>query len=266
MSIAKGDDALSPASEDMVAVEAHPRAIRWMHWINFPVLAIMIWSGLRIYWSFDFTRVVGEFGDNNLIPNDFYETLQLDRKLARGLSFHFSFGWIFVLNGLAYVTYLIFSKEGRHIIPSPKALKDIVGTILHDLGLRKEAPAHGQYNVIQQIAYSSVLVMAAIVVATGFAIFKPTQLWWLTAAFGGYESARAIHLLMTIALVGFFLVHIVQVARSGFNNFWSMVTGFELRPVSEVVSNGTDETSDSATPETTIPVAEELDEEELVNV
>ena len=242
MSATQADDLGIGDEEEMIAVEAHPRAIRWMHWINFPVLSIMIWSGLRIYWSFDFTRVIGEFGDNNLIPNDFYETLQLDRKLARGLSFHFSFGWIFVLNGLAYVAYLIFSKEGRHIIPSPKALKDIVGTLLHDIGLRKEAPPHGQYNVIQQIAYSSVLVMAAIVVATGFAIYKPTQLWWLTAIFGGYEMSRAIHLLMTIALVSFFLVHIVQVVRSGFGNFWSMITGFELKPVSEVVSNAGDNT------------------------
>ena len=23
----------------------HPRAIRWFHWVNFPLLAIMIWSG-----------------------------------------------------------------------------------------------------------------------------------------------------------------------------------------------------------------------------
>ena len=29
----------------------HPLAIRWMHWINFPVLATMIWSGLLIYWG-----------------------------------------------------------------------------------------------------------------------------------------------------------------------------------------------------------------------
>ena len=32
-------------------VKKHPRAIRWMHWINFPLLAIMIWSGLLIYWG-----------------------------------------------------------------------------------------------------------------------------------------------------------------------------------------------------------------------
>ena len=29
----------------------HPLAIRWMHWINFPVLFVMIWSGLLIYWN-----------------------------------------------------------------------------------------------------------------------------------------------------------------------------------------------------------------------
>ena len=29
----------------------HPLAIRWMHWINFPVLFTMIWSGILIYWN-----------------------------------------------------------------------------------------------------------------------------------------------------------------------------------------------------------------------
>ena len=75
MSTTQADDLGIGDEEEMIAVEAHPRAIRWMHWINFPVLSIMIWSGLRIYWSFDFTRVIGEFGDNNLIPNDFYDCL-----------------------------------------------------------------------------------------------------------------------------------------------------------------------------------------------
>jgi len=28
----------------------HLLAIRWLHWINFPLLFLMIWSGLLIYW------------------------------------------------------------------------------------------------------------------------------------------------------------------------------------------------------------------------
>jgi hypothetical protein len=29
----------------------HSLAVRWMHWINFPLLALMIYSGLLIYWA-----------------------------------------------------------------------------------------------------------------------------------------------------------------------------------------------------------------------
>jgi len=29
----------------------HPLAIHWMHWINFPVSCLMIWSDLVICWS-----------------------------------------------------------------------------------------------------------------------------------------------------------------------------------------------------------------------
>ena len=40
----------------------HPRAIRWFHWINFPLISIMIWSGALIYWANDVYRVgVGDF-------------------------------------------------------------------------------------------------------------------------------------------------------------------------------------------------------------
>ncbi|RZK29939.1 MAG: thiosulfate reductase, partial [Hymenobacter sp.] len=31
--------------------EKHSLAMRWFHWLNFPLLAIMIWSGLLIYWA-----------------------------------------------------------------------------------------------------------------------------------------------------------------------------------------------------------------------
>lgn len=37
--------------------QKHPLAIRWFHWIHFPVLAVMIWSGLLIHWSNSVYRV-----------------------------------------------------------------------------------------------------------------------------------------------------------------------------------------------------------------
>src|SRR6202035_5485836 len=40
-----------PVSPGIRLDKKHPLAIRWMHWINFPVLFTMIWSGLLIYWN-----------------------------------------------------------------------------------------------------------------------------------------------------------------------------------------------------------------------
>ncbi len=37
-------------------VRKHPLAIRWFHWINFPLLAVMIWSGTLIYWAYPIYR------------------------------------------------------------------------------------------------------------------------------------------------------------------------------------------------------------------
>jgi hypothetical protein len=80
---------------------------------------------------------------------------------------------------------------------------------------------------------------------SGFAIYKPTQLSLLTTLMGGYESARFIHWLVTIGFLAFFVIHLLQVARAGFGNFWSMVTGYELIEVESLdgITTSADETT-----------------------
>lgn len=206
----------------------HSLAVRWFHWVNFPVLVIMIWSGLLIYGANRVYRV--GFGDWTLFAFDtaLAERLNLRFRLAEGLSWHFTFMWIFALNGIAYVAYLIISREAREIIPGRRTLRDALQVVLHDLRIRKEPLPKAKFNGAQKIAYSSVLVMGIGSLLTGLAIYKPTQLSWLVVVFGGYQSARWIHFWLTIAFVAFFLVHIVQVVRAGWNNFRAMITGYEL--------------------------------------
>ena len=48
------------------------------------------------------------------------------------------------------------------------------------------------------------------------------------------DSTRSVHFWVTIGFMAFFLVHIAQVARAGFTTFWAMVTGYEVKDVSEV--------------------------------
>jgi len=71
--------------------------------------------------------------------------------------------------------------------------------------------------------------MGTLLVLSGFAIYKPTQLSLLTALMGGYEFARLIHFTMTVLLMLFFLTHVLQVVRAGWRNFASMVGGYELQ-------------------------------------
>jgi len=73
--------------------------------------------------------------------------------------------------------------------------------------------------------------MGAVMLLTGLAIYKPTQLHWLTSLFGGYEMARWIHFWTTMGFLGFFVVHIVQVLLAGWNNFRAMVSGYEVQRV-----------------------------------
>jgi thiosulfate reductase cytochrome b subunit len=204
----------------------HLRAVRWFHWINFPLLALMIWSGLLIYWAYAPYRV----GSFHFFPNWFVSALGIDHRLAEGMALHFTLMWLFVLNGIAYVLYTLISGEWRYLVPrSVSVVADAWRVLLHDLYLRKgQRPPQEKYNAAQQLAYSGIVVMGAGSVLTGLAIYKPAQLAWLTALCGGYAAARLIHFALTIGYVLFFLVHVAQVAVAGWNNLRGMITGYEL--------------------------------------
>ncbi len=203
-----------------------------MHWINFPLLAVMIWSGLRIYWANDVYRI--GFADWTLFaffPDGFNERLDLDRHLARGMAFHFTFAWLFTINGILYALYTWRTGEWRFLAPDRRSLKESGQVLLHDLHLRKDAPpTNGRYNAAQRLSYSIIILLGGVAVLSGFAIYKPAQLSFLTTILGGYETARAIHFSVTIAFLLFFFVHVLQVARAGWRNFWSMIVGYELEP------------------------------------
>jgi thiosulfate reductase cytochrome b subunit len=65
-------------------------------------------------------------------------------------------------------------------------------------------------------------------VLTGLAILKPVQLSWLTTVLGGYPLARLEHFILALLYVVFFVIHITQVIRAGWNNFRAMVIGAEV--------------------------------------
>jgi thiosulfate reductase cytochrome b subunit len=224
-------------------VKKHPLAVRWFHWINFPVIGVMIWSGFMIYWANDIYRL--GWKDKTLLkffPDSFYQALNLSHHLADGMAFHFLFMWFFALNGVCYVLYTIISGEWRFLMPDRKSLKEAWLVVLHDLHIRKSKPAQLRYNAAQKIAYISIIIMGFGSLVSGLAIYKPVQFGWITAAIGGYEWARIEHFALTIGYCLFFIIHILQVIRAGWSNFQSMITGFEVKKVQQSADAATNPT------------------------
>lgn len=199
--------------------EKHALILRLCHWLNVPLLLLMIWSGLLIYWA---NPAYGE------IPDDI-GPFQIHHRLADGMAWHFTVMWPLVINGLLYFSFLSFSGGWKDLLPQKRSFPDAFRYTLFDLKLSKHPPFwEGKFNPAQRLAYFSAIIMGILVVLSGLAMYKPTRLTPLVFFLGGYKSARFIHFLCMGGLCLFVVIHLIQVARAGWNSFRSMVAGYEV--------------------------------------
>ena len=151
--------------------------------------------------------------------------------LSMARSWHFFFAWIFVINGIAFLLYTIFSRHlTRDLTPTGDELRGIGASIREHLRFKHatgEAAKH--YNVLQKLAYLIVIFfLLPLIVLMGLAMSP-----WLDALLagwvdivGGRQSARSIHFIIAWLLVAFVLIHVFQVMITGlWNNLRSMITG-----------------------------------------
>ena len=160
-----------------------PLVIRITHWVNVPVLAVMAMSGLQILRAYPYFGPQGECWTWVPLQGwDSPEWMRAGSWLAGARHLHFLFAWLFVINACAYVAYVIWK---RRWFP---------------------------YKRLQRIAYTGAFALAVLEVLSGFAIWKPVQLSWLAAMFGGYDGARVVHFLALILLMLFVVGHVIMAA------------------------------------------------------
>lgn len=201
-------------------IEKHSTLLRICHWLNIPLLGLMVWSGILIYWA-DQAFIK--------IPDEFIEVLGINHRLAEGMGWHFLIMWPFFINGLIYFIYLILSGEWRDRIPDRQSFSEFHQVILYDFKLRKKpVMKRGKYNAVQRFLYPAIILMGFGSVITGLAIYKPVQLGILVTLLGGYTSARLLHFYLMIGFLVFTVIHVLQVMRSGWNSLRSMIAGFEI--------------------------------------
>jgi thiosulfate reductase cytochrome b subunit len=197
----------------MRARSLQPWVIRATHWISAVLLVVMAGSGLQILAAYPSLGARGasyEWYPFQGVPPP--TSLRVGSWLAGARHIHFAFAWPLVLNALLYLAFVFASGEWRRRLFLPhRDARHAVGTFLGYLRVRPMPPQDGLYNGLQRLAYTSALLLGALVVLSGIVLYNPVQLPRLTALVGGYDAARAIHLLSLAALTLFALVHVVQV-------------------------------------------------------
>jgi thiosulfate reductase cytochrome b subunit len=173
----------------------HPLWVRITHWINALAIIVMIGSGWQI------------FDASPLFHFTFPRSITIGEWLAGALLWHFAAMWLFVVNGVVYITLGIATGRFRRKFFPISATK--VLTDLHAAFTFKLSHADlSVYNAVQKLLYLGVIVAGAVLVLSGISIWKPVQYHELTTIFGGYNIARYVHFIAMSAVVAFLAVHV----------------------------------------------------------
>jgi thiosulfate reductase cytochrome b subunit len=137
----------------------------------------------------------------------FSHSITLGGWLGGALQWHFAAMWLLMVNGLVYLALgLITGRFHKKLLPisASGVLDDTKAAFTGKLSHADLAT----YNQVQRLLYAGVIVAGILIVLSGLSIWKPVQLQWLTALFGGYDFARYVHFACMAAIVGFLVVHV----------------------------------------------------------
>jgi thiosulfate reductase cytochrome b subunit len=228
----------------------HAAWVRASHWIGAASLLVLAVTGVfilmvhpRLYW--------GEAGNDLMpalielpisrnhqhggwaAPTPFFawpgapvsasRTFDIFNQNGWGRSLHFLAAWCLVVPGALYlIGGLVGGHFRSHLWPGAGELapRAIWRSVVDHLRFRIPPATGGpRYNVLQKVAYSAVVFLAApAMVLTGLAMSPAVgaAVPLLPRLFGGYQSARTIHFATFVLLVLFVVGHLVMVAASGF--------------------------------------------------
>jgi thiosulfate reductase cytochrome b subunit len=177
--------------------------------------------------TFDTTGILGlSNGETRAFPTAL--TIPSKTSLATGRTIHFFFAWVLVITLTAWLVASALNGHLRQLLPTLADLRALPRDIADHARLRFHHRA--DYSVLQKLAYAGVLfvalplmILTGLSMSPGFNAAAP----WLLDLFGGRQTARTIHFLTMLALVGFFLVHMAMILLAGpLNEMRSILTGW----------------------------------------
>jgi len=173
-----------------------PAWVRAMHWTNAFAMILMIMSGWQIY------------NASPLFGFTFPRSITLGGWLAGALLWHFAAMWLLMVNGLIYLVVGFatgrFQKKLLPITPG-----GVVSDVKAALTFKLSHDDLSRYNYVQKLLYAGIIAVGIVIVLSGLSIWKPVQLQYLTALFGGYDVARYVHFICMSLICLFLIVHVV---------------------------------------------------------
>jgi thiosulfate reductase cytochrome b subunit len=183
-------------------------------------------------YHFDTTGFLGKSGDGEqpdyqAFPS--WSTIPSYYDLATGRVIHLFFAWVLVATWCVwFVASLVNGHFWHDIVPKARDLRRLPRDLADHLRLKF---THGpRYNVLQKLSYATILVLVIPgMILTGLTMSPGVvSAWpWLLDVFGGRQTARLLHFLGMLAILGFFVVHVVMVIAAGpINEMRSIITGW----------------------------------------
>jgi thiosulfate reductase cytochrome b subunit len=158
-------------------------------------ILLMITSGWQVY------------NASPLFKFSFPAAITLGGWLAGALLWHFAAMWLLMVNGLLYLTFgLATGRFRKRLLPITPS--GVVADTKAALTFKLSHDDLARYNNVQKLLYAGIIAVGIVIVLSGLSIWKPVQLQYLTALFGGYDVARYVHFFCMAAIVAFLVVHV----------------------------------------------------------
>lgn len=209
--VARGGGGAAPSRAGQRWVYLWEWPIRSMHWLAVAAIVTLAITGLYIGKPFFFPA-------------------------AQDTGPHFMMGWMrflhFVAAGLLVATAIVRAywlfvgnryARWRALFPiTPRQLGDVGRMIKYYLMIGKgEEPHYLGHNPLQQLAYTFLYALAAVMVLTGFALygqanpggFFATTFAWVISLCGSLQAVRVVHHVLTWVFVIFVPVHVYLALR-----------------------------------------------------
>ena len=219
----------------------HSYSVRICHWVNFIACGYLLVSGVHIlldfpelYWGHTGYRgypAIFRLADWGLS----WEAAGALGDRRWGRNYHVTFAWVFLLNGLVYVGWNLYTRHFRkQMLPARDELTvtHVTSELRDQLRWRsRQHASSSSYGTLQKASYLLLIfvfmpfmILTGVAQSPGYTAAMPV----LLDLFGGRQSARTLHTIGTVLLVVFVAVHLLEVAAAGFvNRVRSMITGKE---------------------------------------